>query len=153
MKRLITLSAVAASCLLISCTHEQPTLPVNFICQIDISQSRDTTVRQWYKATIQHSILAKMRAKDRAVILPVDGSSATSSQEIFKVDFSKNDYGNVYAGLQKKEIEQQNHLDSVHSAMQQFSVLFDAAVQKRAPMSVGTDLFGALAAPALRRVA
>ena len=144
MKKFITLSAIAACSLLSSCKHEPQIPPVNCISLVDFSPSRDISVIRWYRETIQHSILESMGAKDRAIVLPIDFNSETSGQEIFTVDFSKNDYSNEYAGLQKDEIERQNHLDSVHAAALHFNQSFETVRQYRAQLTGGTDIFGAL---------
>ena len=144
MKQIITLSVIAACSLLSSCKHENPALPINAIYLVDFSASRGTSVIRWYKEMIQHSISENMGSKDMATVLPIDFNSETSSQEIFKVDFSKNDYSNEFAGLQKDEIEQQNHRDSVSTAVKRFCASFDIARQQRAQLMGGTDIFGAL---------
>ena len=146
MNRLILIIIIiAAISLPISCTHSGTTeQPKNIIVLIDFSQSRDTATLRWYKEVIIRYVIDNMGPKDRIIILPLDFNSETSSQEIFRVNFSKNDYTNEFAGLQKDEIEKQNHLDSVHSAVQQFEQLFETARHQRSLLRGGSDIFGGL---------
>ena len=146
MKLFFTIIAIAVLGLPISCKHGlQPSvLPKNIIVLVDFSLSRDSANILWFKETIIRYVIENMGPKDKVVILPVDFNSETSSQEIFTVNFSKNDYSNEFAGLQKDEIERQNHLDSVHGAVLQFELLFDSAWHQRSLLRGGTDIFGGL---------
>jgi len=145
MKRLILLIVIAALSLPISCTRGGTTeQPKNIIVLIDFSLSRDTANIRWYMETIMHYVIANMGPKDKIIILPVDFNSETSSSELFRVDFSKNDYSSEFAGLQKDEMEKQNHLDSVQAAAQQFKQVFEIVRQGRSLLRGGTDIFGGL---------
>jgi len=145
VKSLILIILIAALSLPLSCTRSGTTVqPKNIIVLVDFSLSRDTANIRWYMETIARYVVDNMGPKDRIIILPLDFNSETSSTEIFRVDFSKNDYSSEFAGLQKDEMEKQNHLDSVQSAIQQFKQLFEIARQKRALLRGGTDIFGGL---------
>ena len=145
MNRLILIFIIAAFSLLISCKQNGTAIqPKNIIVLVDFSLSRDTTSLRWSKETIIRYVIDKLSPKDRIVILPVDFNSETSSQEIFRANFSMNDYSNEFAGLQKDEIEKQNHLDSVHYAVQQFDQSFEIARHQRSLLRGGTDIFGGL---------
>jgi hypothetical protein len=145
MKQTLIICTIAVVSLLPSCKRNGPSAPpINLIVLVDFSLSRDTSIVGWYKETISQSVLKPMGRNDRMIILPVDFNSKTSSEEIFKVNFSRNDYSNEYAGMQKDELEQQNHLDSVNSAVSQFRPVFDNARIRRARLKEGTDIFGGL---------
>lgn len=142
MKQLvIILLATAVACATSSCAHQKPK---NVIILVDLSDSRDSTTINWYKETIKNSILNKMGPKDRLTVLPVDNSSETWGQEIFRVDFSKNNYGNEYAGLQQGEVEKKNLQDSNMKAILQFEKSFALARANRLGFNNGTDIIGSL---------
>lgn len=127
------------------CSHEELAPSTNIIVLVDLSKSRDTTILCWYKEIIKHSILENMGTKDHLVMLPIDFNSETSSEELFKVNFAKNDYSSEFGGLQKDEQEHENHMDSVHAAELRFEPVFQTALQKREGSRGGTDIFGAIA--------
>src|SRR6185295_5937878 len=91
MKQISTLLICSLVLSLFSCEKK---LPTNIVCLVDFSQTIDTATVTWYKKTISQSILGRMGKRDRVIILPVDFGSQTSSEELFKVDFSKNNYTN-----------------------------------------------------------
>jgi hypothetical protein len=126
---------------LASCERNQVT---TVICFIDLS-SRDSATIEWYKETFKAQVLRNMPSNSRLVVLPIDYFSQSGSTEIITVDFSKNQYGNEYSGLQSAEIEAQNHQDSVSVAIQAFDREFQRERNHRLLLSEGTDLFGALA--------
>jgi hypothetical protein len=140
--RLTFLFVAIASCITSSCKHHQQ--PKNIIVLPDLSDSRDSAIINWYEETTKNSVLARMGTKDRLTVLPVDHNSETWGQEIFKIDFSKNDYRNEYAGLQSNEVEKKNFADSVATAIQQFEISFNAARTSRISFNKGTDILGAL---------
>jgi hypothetical protein len=137
---IITFSISVASFSLTSCDQKKVTM---VICFVDFS-SRDSITIQWYKETIKNSLLRNMPPASRLVVLPIDYNSLTSSTELFKADFSKNEYHNEYAGLQADEVAGQSHQDSISAAIQQFDQVFETAKQDRLQLPEGTDIFGAL---------
>ena len=137
---ILSLTATMTFITLASCERKQVTL---VLCFIDLS-SRDSVAIEWYKESFKDHLLRNLPPETRLVVLPVDYASQTGSTELFRVDFSKNKYGNEYAGLQAAEIEQQQHQDSVSAAIQQFDRTFNLERQQRLQFPEGTDLFGAL---------
>lgn len=141
MKQLSSFSLVAIMCLVISCKEKPST---NIVCLVDFSQTIDSGTVSWYKKTIANNVLKQMGFKDRIIILPVDLGSQTASEELFKVDFSKNDYTNEFAGLQSDEVELKNHKDSVRASIHTFALSFEKTRKSRINFDKGTDIFGAL---------
>lgn len=117
---------------------------MNVICLVDFSKTIEGSTVNWYKKTIEEGILRKEGFKDRLTVLPIDFGSQTASEEIFKVDFSKNNYENEFAGLQADEVKMKNHQDSIGSAIKKFNISFSNARITRAGFDKGTDIFGAL---------
>lgn len=140
----LTLSISITCCSLPSCEHTEHIQATMVICFVDFSSSRDSAVISWYKETIKTSVLRNMPPTSRLVVLPVDYNSMTSSKELFKVDFSKNEYHNEFAGLQSTEVEKKNHQDSVSAALPQFDRAFETEKKDRMQLHTGTDIFGAL---------
>ncbi|MEK7166469.1 MAG: hypothetical protein AAB874_06710 [Patescibacteria group bacterium] len=142
MKQLVViLLATAVAFATSSCAHQKPK---NFIIPVDLSDSRDSATINWYKETIKNSILNRMGPKDRLTVLPVDHNSETWGQEIFRVDFSKNNYGNEYAGLQQEGVAKKNLQDSILTTIQQFEKSFALARANRFGFNNGTDIIGSL---------
>lgn len=66
------------------------------------------------------------------------------SQEIYKVDFSKNNYRNEFAGFQSDEVEAQSHADSIELEISVFQTAFATATKEREKYNRGTDIIGSL---------
>jgi hypothetical protein len=137
----ITLSMSITLCSLTSCEHTQVT---TVICFVDFSSSRDSAVINWYRETIKTNLLRNLSQTARLIVLPVDYNSMTSSRELFKTDFSKNEYHNEFAGLQSHEVERKNHQDSISAILPHFDLVFETESKKRMQLHAGTDIFGAL---------
>ena len=118
--------------------------PLNVISLVDLSDSRDSASIKWYRTTIENSVIGKLGRTDCFQALPIDYNSKTSSMEIFKVDFSKNNYSNEFAGLNAEEVERNGHKTAVDIAIRQFDSCYDVAVEQRKALNQGTDIFGAL---------
>lgn len=140
--KLLFLSVTILALLFSSCKKEEK--PRNFIIPIDFSDSRDSSVIKWYGQTVIASVLRKMGANDKLIILPIDRNSEVWGQEIFAIDFSKYEYGNEFAGLQSDDVEKNNFRDSVESARIQFNIKFSNAKLQREKFINQTDVFGAL---------
>lgn len=134
---LITVSALS----LFSCEKKKP---LNVVCGVDFSKTIDSATINWYESTISQSVIRKEGAKDAVTILPIDFGSQTSSQELFRADFSYNNYENEFAGLQAEEVEANNHRDSVNAAIRRFQGAFKTFRVRRSAFDKGTDIFGAL---------
>jgi hypothetical protein len=85
-----------------------------------------------------------MPVTGRLIMLPVDYNSMTGSKELFKIDFSKNEYHNEFAGLQSNEVEMKSHQDSISAILPQFDRAFETEKKNRMQLHTGTDIFGAL---------
>jgi hypothetical protein len=142
MKRYYVLAASLIVFIASSC--EKPATPKNFILIVDLSGSVDTTLTRWYQKTIRDLILPNMGPKDKLIVLPLDRKSQTANKEIFKVDFSRFDYTNEFAGQDENELVRQNHKDSVAVMQESFTEMFSAACAERAEFKGGTDIFGSL---------
>ncbi len=126
---------------LTSCKEEKTK---NIIVLIDTSGTIDSNTIEWYKSTTENSVIKKMGMKDRLMVLPIDYGSQTASQEIFRVDFSKNNYKNEFAGLQAEEVEIQSHNDSINTEILKFNLSFEKSKSNRAKYNKGTDIIGSL---------
>lgn len=139
---LIAMTALLLVAGLSSCQTEKKGNSI--ICLPDFSSSRDRSTVEWYRETIKRNILMNMGPKDELTVLPIDFNSETASAEIFTVSFARNDYSNLYGGLQNDEIEAKNHADSVAAQYGKFDSLFEAAYLQRSALPPGTDIIGAL---------
>ncbi len=92
---------------LISCKEEKPK---NIITLIDTSGTIDSNTIEWYRESIENCIMQKMGKKDRFMVLPIDFGSQTASQELYRVDFSKNNY--------KMSLRDYNQMKSRHKVIQ-----------------------------------
>jgi len=93
MKNLQLLIVGVITLTLISCKEEKPK---NIITLIDTSGTIDSNTIEWYRESIENCIMQKMGKKDRFMVLPIDFGSQTASQELYRVDFSKNNYKNEF---------------------------------------------------------
>jgi hypothetical protein len=141
MKTRIYILALVSTSLFASCKEEKP---VNIICLVDFSKTIASSTVDWYGTTIQTNVISQMGFRDRLIVLPIDFGSQTASQELYKVDFSKNNYYNEYAGTDADELEIVIHRDSVNSAIKKFAASFKNAPNSRGLFDKGTDIFGAL---------
>lgn len=141
MKTNLYILALLSISLFDSCKEEKP---VNIICLVDFSKTIASSTVDWYGTTIQSNVINQMGFKDRLIVLPIDYGSQTSSQELYKLDFSENNYHNEYAGQDADELEITSHKDSINSAIKKFGGSFKNAPKNRASFDSGTDIFGAL---------
>lgn len=140
MKNLIVLMAVIV---FISCKHEERQ-PLNIINLLDLSDSRDSSVTHWYRNTVVGTVLGNLGETSTFTAIPVDHGSLTSFAELYRCDFSQNNYDNEFAGLQADELAAMHHKDSLKSAGRQFATCFNNACADRKEFSNGTDIIGAL---------
>lgn len=141
MKTKICILALVTISLFASCGKEKQ---VNIICLVDFSKTIASSTVDWYGTTIESNVIGQMGFQDRLIVLPIDFGSQTASQELYKVDFSKNNYHNEYAGQDADDLEIASHRDSLNSAIKKFSRTFENVPNDRASFDKGTDIFGAL---------
>jgi hypothetical protein len=128
--------------LIYSCATKE--IRKNFIVPVDLSNSRDTLIINWYREIIKTSIFKNLHPKDRIVIMPVDKLSEVWGEEIFFADYSRHNYTNEFAGLQASQVERQNFQDSVSSSVKLFEVRFQSVRESRSHFVKETDVLGAL---------
>jgi len=118
----------------------------NLVVLVDFSLSPIAPNRhEFYKQVIETEIFPNLDEKDTLTVVPIDKSSATNAEEIFKIDFSKVEI-KVPVGpakemerLRKKKLEEERSRQ-----LSEFQKAFDGAVKSRNPLAGQTDLFGAL---------
>lgn len=141
MKNLQFLIVGVITLTLTSCKEEKPK---NIITLIDTSGTIDSNTIEWYRESVENCIMQKMGKKDRFMVLPIDFGSQTASQELYRVDFSKNNYKNEFAGLQSAEVEAQSHANSIKKEINTFRIAFANAKTSRERFNRGTDIIGSV---------
>jgi hypothetical protein len=137
----ILLGGMIRICL--QCTNEAPR-PRNLVVLVDLSSSRNSAIQQWYIWVIKAVIFPSLKKNDRITIIPVDRYSLTASKEILSIDFSEYRYANEYNGLQRGQIENKNHQDSIRAITSRLDTSFAATIRERKDFQKGTDIFNAL---------
>lgn len=116
----------------------------NILVCLDISLSRDSSTIAWFIEVIKTKILPYLGPNSRISVIPVDAGSMTSSEEILRTDFSKNNYHNEFAGLQDEENAAQAHSDSAKAVALRFDRGVSAVISNRRRMNSHSDIIGAL---------
>jgi hypothetical protein len=144
MKRIIVVSYLIIALGIHTQCNKPHKASKNIIVLIDLSSSRDSLIRSWYKSVVKSHIFPNLGRRDRIIVLPVDRNSLTASKEILSIDFSLQKYGNQYNGLNAEEIEQKQHHDSVNAVSARLDTAFAIAIGERNNFQRGTDIFNAL---------
>ena len=142
MKKLALLIATLAVVSVFSCKKEKQI--INTIAGLDISQSRDKSIVQWYYDAICNGILLCTPSQSVVTVLPIDNGSQTATEELLRADFSANDYSNPYSGLNADKLERKMHTDSTRAAAQQLAATVNASTVSRTQMGRGSDILGFL---------
>jgi len=127
-----------------SCTKEKKKA---IVCLIDFSETPEWNSRmEMLKQVTINSIISKISFNTSLVILPLDKASASGSEELLSGrTLNEFDYiPDMTAPPDEDRVSQENLQKTKDSLKQEFSQLFDKALQSRVGLQKGTDIFGAL---------
>lgn len=141
-----TFVAIFFSLLMTACGSKDK----NVIVLLDISQSIDVKVREWYLQTIEKDICSALTKYDRITILPIDGATQTAAKPLMEInleDASKE--WNKITGLNTNETNRLRKEASdkfIKEKMQELMAAVQSAAIGRVSASGNTDILGALKA-------